>query len=195
MATNWKVPTATDLLQVLSAEIIRKADANISADNIADNPGAPIDTDNPVRSPYILQSVIDRVRAAIRNAGHTPLSVTANAVPPEAFLHVLYLTAYRLVSSTPSIQMFVLTEGGGVYAPFAQFPKQAEEWIKSIPRSGITPPIDPVGSDWTTAETACDGDNPPISGTVRYGSTNRPADLTTQPAPCVINPDADLGTL
>jgi len=208
--TNWLVPERHDLLRVLDAHVMEKADAPVSATS---GPDDPISAGVPRRSELLLQEAINRVRYAIRHAGHTPLSVTANAVPPEAVIHVLNMAAWMLVRSTPNIQMVVFTERGA-YAPLGDAHRQAEKYLEDIPKKGITEPTDPTGRDWTTAITWMDDveeytdeelqsltwswpefsalgytyeewsalTNPPIRGTVISGGTNPPQDMSLTPA-------------
>lgn len=151
-------PERQDLFELLSAEVVFKCDANVSADS---KPGDPFDPNGVTRSGLLLAQMVRKVRAAIRNAGHTPLSVTADCIPPEAFDHVLAMAAWRLVQSQPSVQMVVITERGA-YSPLGDMNRQAEEWVEGkvgaggarqggIATHAITPPTDPTGRDWTTA--------------------------------------------
>lgn len=156
--TNWVQPERQDLFQILSAEVIEKCDANVAVDSQA---GDAFDPNGPTRSALLLAQMVRKVRAAIRNAGHTPLSVTADCIPPESFDHVLAMAAWRLVQSQPSVQMVVITERGA-YSPLGDLNRVAEEWVEGkvgaggvrqggIATHAITPPTDPTGRDWTTA--------------------------------------------
>lgn len=150
--TNWVIPERADLLIALSAEVVAKADGNVTADAQPDDPVAQPGTETPLRSKLLVDQMVVKVRAAIRAAGHTPLSVTAGTVPPEAFDHVVNMAAWRLAASTPNIQMYVVTEKGA-YSPLGDLNKQAEKWIETLPKHAITDPDDPTGRDWTTAVT------------------------------------------
>lgn len=180
------VPEQKDLFMALDYEQVTKADGS----------GSPVATP-PLRSTMLLEQMVRKVRAAIQNAGHTPLSVTPGSVPPEAFDHVVYMAAWRLVNSKAGLQMVVLTENGA-YAPLATFNKAAEEWmdgrveggrrIGGIATHAITPPTDPCGRDWVNPVCVpVKGGgafdyltfNPPIKGTVRQGSLEAPVDLRT----------------
>ena len=107
--TNWVVPEKADLLAVISSKILNDADGNV-VDGLISN--QPIDQSKPFRSKVLLDLCVTEVRQAIRNAGHTPLSVYPGAVPPEAHLRVLYLAAWRLINSTPNLAMVIVTEKG-----------------------------------------------------------------------------------
>ena len=171
----------------LSNEMVTKADGS--------GTGNPVAAE-PFRSTMLVAQMVRKVRAAIRNAGHTPLSVAPNAVPPEALDHVIYMAAWRLLNSVLGLQTFIVTENA-VYAPLSVFNKAAEEWVDGrleggrriggIATHAITPPDDPCGRDWKTAVSVKEdgktpdlcGSNPPIKGTVREGSLERPVDLRT----------------
>ncbi|OQB95211.1 MAG: hypothetical protein BWX84_00031 [Verrucomicrobia bacterium ADurb.Bin118] len=150
--TNWIIPERHDLLMVLDAKVIENADGTVSP---TAHSGDPIEDFTQTRSAFLVQSAIDRVRAAIRNAGHTPLSVTPGTVPPEAFIHVLNLAAWQLVSSTPNLQMVVITERGA-YSPLGDAFKAAEKYLAEIPIRAVTPPTDPTGRDYVNPVTWMD---------------------------------------
>ena len=160
--TNWVVPERADLLMVLNANVSANADGPVTADAQPDDPNPNPLSDPPLRSQLLVDQMVRKVRAAIRNAGHTPLSVEPNAVPPEAFDRVIYMAAHRLLISTANIQRVVMSEHG-VYAPIMSAAKEAEEWVDGrleggrriggIATHAITPPDDPTGRDWKTAAT------------------------------------------
>lgn len=199
------------MIEVLNVDVLNRADGNVIPDAQPDDPNTqPGNAEVPLRSTLLVRRMVVNVRAAIRNAGHTPLSILADSVPPEAAEHVLNMAAWRLVNSTPNLQMVVITEKG-VYAPLADLNKSGEKWLANIPKQGVTPPIDPCGEDWTTAVTwpsdVADWTNqellamewtwaemqqlgytwdewaamtnPPIAGTVHYGSVCPPYDLNS----------------
>ena len=188
---------------VLDAGVLAKCDGNVTPDAQPDDPKDDPSSPNaaPLRSQMMLDQMVSNVRAAVRNAGHTPLSILPGSIPPEAFDFVLYMAAWRLINSTPNLQMVVITEKGA-YAPMADLAKQASEWVDGKVEGGrrvggiathaITPPDDPCGRDWKNPicvpargqEATFDWStfNPPIPGTVRSVSTLDPVDMAlTQP--------------
>ena len=62
--TNWIIPERHDLLMVLDAKVIENADGTVSP---TAHSGDPIEDFTQTRSAFLVQSAIDRVRAAIRN--------------------------------------------------------------------------------------------------------------------------------
>lgn len=157
--TNWIVLTGQDLLQVLSHLVVDGANQNIDADS---EEGDPLDESRPNRVDSLMKLAVAEVRGAIQSAGRFPLSVTPGAVPALAAPHTLYLAAWRLLISTPNLQMVVIEE-----QPVAkQFYDKAEKFVEGLTKGGtIDPPNDPTGVDYSTAVSDT---NPAISA-VKYG--------------------------
>ena len=192
--TNWLVPERTDLLMAITAKMLSDGDQAVTPDAQEDDP-PPDPSQSPTRSQMWIDQMVRMVRAAIQNAGHTPLSCVPNAVPPEAFEHVVYMAAHRLITSTPNLAYVIVNEKG-IYAPLAAMAKTSEEWVDGRAQAGgriggiathaITPPTDPTGRDWTTAVSVdangkpdwC-GANPPIKGTVFSVSVEPPVNMRT----------------
>jgi hypothetical protein len=156
--TNWIVLTADDLSKVIDVSVIRKADANIDATSLEDGLTTPINEIPPVTPPLDLTLdrraseqitfCVNQMRAAIQLANKDPLSLTAGSVPPEAAKHVLYLAAFGLVNSSPSLQM-VLMNDQGVYAPLQTNFKAANDYLAAVSKGKpVTPPTDPTGRDY-----------------------------------------------
>jgi len=199
MATNWIELTVDDIYDVVSVGLMAKANENTDADTIAaklNNPDVPrkFNPDAENRAQVQLAMAVQTVRMAIQRGGKQALSVTANTVPPEAKPHVLYLAAYQTLNSVLNLQMVVMTETGGVYAPLKEFYKAANEWVKNVSDGAqVTAPDDPTGRDYKNAINVkwCgagaspypdyDASKPinlPISS-VRYGALSRQQSLTT----------------
>ena len=140
MATNWKVPVAADVNKVLSIMVQARSNENTNADAEADTPLDPSYTD---RKTALLDQTVQEFRGAMVAGGRIPRSLTEGSVPPDAEIHVLAMTAFRLVNSMPNLQMVLLTNGG-VYAPLMQMYKDAQSMLKQI-RDGMpyTRPTDP----------------------------------------------------
>lgn len=176
MSTNWIKPVRTDLLNVISSEVMEKADENVGPDTQSTD--GTIDPDLPTRSGNLLAQVVTMFRGAIRQGQYMPLSVTPDCVPPETLIHVWTIAAWRLVNAKANLPMVIITEQGA-YAPMAQAYKEAMTYLaniaKGMPTPGMTPPTDPTGRDYLTAVT---DDNLAIKNAVRYGSANCPQDLT-----------------
>lgn len=170
MATNWKIPTGRDLAKVISVLVIRKSDENIDTDSVdallastppKDQNEVPFDAELESRSNELVSTLVDTVRETIQNAGRNPISVTANAVPPKAFRHILNIAAFQLINSTPNLQMVIMTDKGA-YSPFQTFYKEGMAYIKRLEDGDpVLPPTDPTGLDYLTAVDA--NTNPPIS--------------------------------
>lgn len=156
--TNWVVLERADLLNVLSAEVLRLADANVGTDL---QPNDPLDTTQPTRSAFQLQSSVETFRDAVKAVGRYPLSVTTGAVPYSAIGHVLNLAAYALINSTPNLPMVVI-EG---QPTFGKFYDAAMKYLDEIRKGGQIPqPSDPTGEDYLTA--VCEESTDPDTGVV-----------------------------
>jgi hypothetical protein len=140
MSTNWKVPVAADVNKVLSIMVQARSNENVNEDATADTPLDPSYTD---RKTALLDQTVQEFRGAMIAGGRIPRSQTEGSVPPDAEIHVLAMTAFRLVNSMPNLQMVLLTNGG-VYAPLMQMYKDAQAMLKQI-RDGMpyTRPTDP----------------------------------------------------
>ena len=152
MATNWKVPVASDVNKVLSLMVQSRSNENVNEDAVPDSPIDPSYTD---RKTALLDLTVQEFRGALVAGGRIPLSLTAASIPPDCEIHVLSIAAYRLVNSMPNLQMVLMTDGG-VYAPLLQMYKNAQDILKQL-RAGmpVTRPTDPE----TTA-----GDAPDTGG-------------------------------
>lgn len=140
MPTNWKVPVAADVNKVLSIMVQARSNENVNEDAVADSPLDPSYAD---RKTALLGQTVQEFRGAMVAGGRIPLSQTAESVPPDVEIHVLSMTAFRLVNSMPNLQMVLLTNGG-VYAPFMQMYKDAQAVLAQL-RAGLpfTRPSDP----------------------------------------------------
>ena len=145
MATNWQVPNGLDILKVLNLQVMSDANQNVGPDVVE---GQTYDPSAENRADNLVAMAVSQCRAAIQNAGGTPLSLTAGSVPPEGFRHVVNLAAYQLIISTPNLKMVIITDKGAS-SPFAVFYQEALQWLEKV-RTGIavTPPTDPCGADW-----------------------------------------------
>jgi hypothetical protein len=166
MATNWIVPTAANLNKILSQLVLNATNANT---NNPDTANSPIDTSNTTRDSDCLQMVINQIRSAIIIGGREPLSVTTNAIPPEAEQHALVLAANLMTAATPNVSLVVVSPNGSIYAPFGDLVKEAKKWIIDV-RTGlnIVNPSDPTGQDYSTAISPT---NPAIIGGVNWGDS------------------------
>jgi len=148
MATNWITLTGDNLGEVLNWDIITKANQNSSREDQPADGQVDWDADN--RAAKAVATAVSEVRAAIRASQRSPLSLTEGSVPPEAHAHVLHLAAWRILNTTPNLNMAILTEKG-VSTPYGQFYKDALEYLKETRLGlGITPPTDPTGQDYLT---------------------------------------------
>lgn len=167
--TNWIVPKGSDLKKVLDQIVVKAADANTGDDAQVNQ---PLDPDAAKRSDDAIDLVVQRFLGCIKNAARQPVSLTAGAVPPEAKVHVLVLSAFLLTASKPNLMMIV-TPDGAIYAPFNQLVKTAEAWFKGVNDGDITVtfPSDPTGQDYLTEVTATN----PLPSAVGFGL---PDDMT-----------------
>jgi hypothetical protein len=199
MATNWIIPTADDVAKVISLEVLAKSNENIDGDSITAALASPetrrtYDPTLDDRCTAQIVFAVNQLRAAIQLNAKIPLSITPNAVPPEALRHVLYLAAYGLVNSTPNLQMVILSDKGA-YSPLTDNFKIANKYFEDITKGKpVVPPTDPTGRDYLTAvnvpwfgDPACNPFplydstkpmNPPVAS-VRFGASSPPVDLTT----------------
>jgi hypothetical protein len=161
MPTNWESPAGADLAKVLNLTILAAANQNLDANGQPAN--GQVDPDAPNRQNELVNLAISQIRAAIIKGGRIPLSLTAGSVPTGASIHVLFHAAWQLINTTPNLNMAILTEKG-VSTPYAQFYKDACDYIKALEAGGLAPrPSDPTGVDYATAVSAT---NPAISGVV-----------------------------
>jgi hypothetical protein len=155
--TNWQIPTASMLAQVLNLAVMAKANENTDSDTVEQSqvspPQQPIafNPDLEDRATDLITLVVAQVREAIQVAGRIPLSVTPAAVPPKAVRHVLNVAAFQLINSTPNLQMVIITEKGASM-PFQTFYKEGLAYIEGLEKgAGCLPPSDPTGIDYLTA--------------------------------------------
>jgi hypothetical protein len=161
MATNWVTLTGKDIAQVLNWNSVLKANQNLAEGTNADIPPDQTDITLANRRDQIVQNVISEVRSAIQQADRYPISVTPNTVPPGSENHVLSIAAWRLLNSTPNLNMAILTEKG-VSTPFAQFYRDGQAWLSELAKgASIVNPTDPAGVDYLTAVS---DSNPAVSG-------------------------------
>lgn len=188
-STNWIAPSFYDLYKVLSSELINKANENIDQNSVQaylSNPSlAPGYRDfDPTLDDRATEQVnlsVQQFRGAIQIAGKYPLSITPATVPPETFLHVLYLAAFGLVNSTANLAMVVVSDKGA-YSPLQICFGKANDYLAQL-RKGrvIALPTDPTGVDYLTAPQP----NPSLPNynaciqPIRIGASSFPVDLTT----------------
>ena len=198
MATNWLIPSASDIAKVIAASILAKANENTDAQSLAavmadPNSRANYDPTLDDRATDQIALAVAQFRGAIQNCGKQPLSLTTGSVPPEVFKHVLSLAAYGLVSSTLNLQYVISTEKGDI-SPLAANFRVANAYLEAITKGRVVvPPSDPTGRDYLTAINVpwfsstpspfgtYDNTkviNPPVEA-VRFGAGSRPVDLTT----------------
>lgn len=197
MPTNWKLITESDIVKVIAIAVFNNSNENIDENSIDAQQAVDVvkkyDPAAANRADEQVQFAIDQFRAAIQLTNKTPLSVTPNALPPEAVKHALYMAAFGLVNSTPNLQMVVLTDKGAV-SPLADNFKKADIYLQWLAKGGqVVPPTDPTGKDYVNpinipwfgippspypAYDSTKPINPPISS-IRYGSRSCPVDLNT----------------
>lgn len=199
MATNWLIPDANSLAQVISASIIASSNENIDADTLAQtlaNPDARKAWNSALddRATEQIALAVGQFRGAIQLCGKIPLSLTAGSVPPECLKYVLWLAAFGLLSSTLNLKWVIATEKGDLSPMTKQF-NQANMYLESVTKGRIcVPPSDPTGRDYLTAinvpwfgSATCNPYpaydntkpiNPPVEA-VRFGGGSFPVDLTT----------------
>lgn len=169
MATNWTTLSGNDLSRVLSRKIITDADEDTAEGTL---PGVTLNPESTTnRSAMLVAKAVAEMRAAVRLAGKSALAVTASSVPPESVDHVLYVAAWRLVSSTPNLNAALLSEG--LRLGLKSCYDEASKYFERV-RNGdnVTPPSDPTGQDWETAvdeDTDSDTYNPALPGPTRWG--------------------------
>ena len=158
MATNWIIPTLTDLAKVISTDVLRRGNENTDQQTVTDAlAAAATQNEPPLVDPNLddratdqLDLAVKQFRGAIRLAGKQPLSITPGAVPPECFKHVLYLAAFGLVNATPSLQAYLMSDKGD--APLVMNFKRADEYLEKVSKGGgVVEADDPTGRDWLTA--------------------------------------------
>lgn len=165
MATNWIIPTGTDLRKVLNS--VSQEDTN---ENISDEtrPGDPLELGMANRRDELVGLAVREVRSAMQVAGRYPVAVTAGSVPPDGEWHTLVLAAWRLVTSTPGLVKVFLAGEAGQETPLARMHREACDWVKSLKTGASTvTPTDPCGADYLTA--ASDS-NPAVTG-VKWGDS------------------------
>lgn len=162
MAKTWQVPTGDDLWQVVSREVVEKADEDLEGGtNDSGDFNGTLDT----RADKAVEHAVAEVRGAIEEGGRFPISVTAGAVPPNGVQHTLAIAAFRLAVVKPGLLAVVMNEGG-VYAPINQLLKDAKEWIACLKKGcNIVLPLDPTGADYIAPISTT---NPAISG-IKWG--------------------------
>lgn len=154
MSTNWINVTGANLSEVLNWDSIIKANQNLADGTNPDVGGVDTDNTEPNRRDQAVLNAIADLRAAIASAGRYPLAVTTDSIPPGSRFHVLAIAAWRLLNSTPNINMAILTEKG-VAMPYAQFYKDGMAYLEKLGRGqSFPPPTDPTGVDYLTAISA-----------------------------------------
>lgn len=150
MPTNWIIPDKGSIETLLTATALKTADQKLEFNAAL------------ARSSKALTMEVNRVRAAIQNAGISPLSVTSGAVPPEGEKHVAAMAINTLISSIPNLASYVISQPGGGKTGLQRAVEEGEAWLKSISEGGpVVPPIDPCGLDYLTAVSDT---NPAVSG-------------------------------
>lgn len=152
MATNWKTPGTADVQAIIAQYVIAKTNESFGQDSQAKdqfNPGVTS------RLSFLLETVVNEFRAAITSGAKVALSLTAGTVPPDVLRHVLNLTAWQLVTSTPELAAVIITQNGKAQSPLG---KLADDAIKQIERcrkgDPMTAPSDPdpatkpYGAQW-----------------------------------------------
>jgi len=197
METKWVTLKASDLARVIAVEVLGKSNENIDADSVANKLAnaesrAAYDPTLDDRATQQISMAVAECRGAIQMGDKSALSLEVGAVPPECVVHVLYLAAYRLVNSSPNLQMVILSDKGA-YSPLTDNFKSAQKYIELLSNGKPTvPPSEPTGRDYLTAINTpwfCNSPspfppynpdlpiNPPVAG-VRFGGSTR-ADLST----------------
>jgi hypothetical protein len=152
MATNWINITQSELGTVLQDAMIAQANENVPKQDF-------FDASQTNRVGLMLAACVAEVRAAIQRAGRYPLSVTADAVPPEAHRHVLNLIAYQVLASTPNLAQY-LTLQNGASSPAQKLYDEARAFIEGLAKGNpVTAATDPTGRDYLTAVA---DDNPAV---------------------------------
>ena len=143
--TSWVVLEGSDIAALLSSLVVKKLNENIG-DTVDPNDPLNMDLDN--RRNMLLDMAVAEVRGAIQSAGRFPLSVTQGAVPHTAVPHALYLAAYRMINSTPGVEMVVI-DGQPAAKKFFD---DACIYIQRLIKGGsVEEPSDPTGVDYLTA--------------------------------------------
>jgi len=149
MATNWLTLTGADLLEVIAQVVHRKSNENVSPDiAVSSNPPTALDPDAPNRADRLAQRTVARIRGYVQKTGQQAVSVTPGTIPPDCWDAAADVAAWRLVVSTPGLQMAVLTEKG-VYAPLQKRHDLGEEYLKRLAK-GETVVDPPTRAGWTT---------------------------------------------
>lgn len=150
MATNWVVPQVGDLAKVLDQDLIDSCNQNIPPIN------GPLDYTEPNQAGLLLSLEVQTILAAIQSSGRFPISLTAGAIPPEAEIHCLVSVVFKLLVSTPSVLMTLMTQDGGL--PMAKQFAAAQDFFKQLREApselSLVLPTDPTGVDYQTAPTA-----------------------------------------
>jgi hypothetical protein len=171
MATNWKTPVGVDVLKVIGhvlAAPLRQGDSptgsneNIGVDSTL---GQEFDPALANRRDELMTLAIQTVRSNIQSAGRIPLSVTANAVPPDMEIHVLSWVAWRLINSNINLQSRLSGEGSN---PFKEaYDEACKRFDKLATGDNCISPTDPTGEDYLTAVSSS---NPAISS-IKWGDS------------------------
>ncbi len=145
MATNWIIPTVGGMDSILNAAVV-----NLGAAPLSDGKATA------------LRLAVAKVRGAINRGGVTPLSATAEAVPPEGEQAVL-VKAIQTVIGQPGL----MPKAQDMKDGFDKLIEEADAWIESCEMGkAVTTPTDPdtgyVGS--------------------LYGSESEKVDMGTSPA-------------
>jgi hypothetical protein len=149
MAQAWITLAGDDLWKVISRPVMKKADEDATGGTDAlNNFNATLAT----RAKESVRMACTAIRMAIDNGQRTACSLTAGSIPPEAERHALFMAAYDLTSSPPSLQQVLIFEGG-VYSPLQKRYGEAIEWLKSV-QNGQTPVTVPIDPDPDTAPSA-----------------------------------------
>lgn len=145
MATNWQTVTGSELTKVINSLLVNKANENLGDDL---PPTQTVDLEQQNRRDEIVAQCVAELRANIEVGSMTPLSVTADTVPPGAKRHVLNLAAWQLINSTPNLNMAIITDKG-VSAPYAAFYQEAVKYYSGVRDGSIKVPdaTDPAGAD------------------------------------------------
>lgn len=165
MATNWLTLTGADLLEVIAQVVHRKSNENVSPDiAVSSNPPTALDPDAPNRADRLAQRTVARIRGYVQKTGQQAVSVTPGTIPPDCWDAAADVAAWRLVVSTPGLQMAVLTEKG-VYAPLQKRHDLGEEYLKRLAKGEtVVDPTDPCGVDYATEVS----DDNPLPRSVRW---------------------------
>jgi hypothetical protein len=160
MPTNWITPTPDGLAVVMDEQVLAPLAGKAAA----------------------LRLTVARVRGAVSQSQHVPVSATAGSVPPEGEEHTLVMAVALLAAARPNLAQ--LADEGGHQTGFGARVERAERWLDAVLKGRdeqgrvftVTMPTDPVGRDGATAAS----DDNPLYEAVRVGSSGlvEEADLT-----------------